>query len=80
MMGVSRDTFCRYREAANEGGVRALPYNDRRIPNIRNRVDPTVEPAVHQVRHKQLAHGQIRVSNELCKRDVFVSASGVRSI
>ncbi|WP_027330237.1 helix-turn-helix domain-containing protein, partial [Marinimicrobium agarilyticum] len=46
MMGVSRDTFYRYKEAANEGGVEALLYKDRRVPNVRNRVDPTVEFAV----------------------------------
>lgn len=46
MMGVSRDTFYRYKETANEGGVEALLYKDRRVPNVRNRGDPTVESAV----------------------------------
>lgn len=80
MMGVSRDTFYRYKEAANEGGVQALLDKDRRVPNIRNRVDPTVESAVIEYAVEQPAHGQVRVSNELRKRGVFVSASGVRSI
>ncbi len=80
MMGVSRDTFYRYKEAANEGGVQALLDKDRRVPNIRNRVDPTVESAVIEYAVEQPSHGQVRVSNELRKRGVFVSASGVRSI
>lgn len=80
MMGVSRATFYRYKEAANEGGVEALLYKDRRVPNVRNRVDPTVESAVIEYAIEQPAHGQVRVSNELRKRGVFVSASGVRSI
>lgn len=80
MMGVSRDTFYRYKEAVNEGGVQALLYKDRRGPNVRNRVDPTIESAVVEYAVEQPAHGQIRVSNELRKRGVFVSASGVRSI
>ena len=79
-MGVSRDTFYRYKEAANEGGVQALLDKDRRVPNIRNRVDPTVESAVIEYAVEQPSHGQVRVSNELRKRGVFVSASGVRSI
>lgn len=53
---------------------------DRRVPNIRNRVDPTVESAVIEYAVEQPAHGKVRVSNELRKRGVFVSASGVRSI
>ena len=77
MMGVSRDTFYCYKEAANEGGVEALLYKARRGPNIRNRVDPSVQSAVIDYAVEQPAHGQVRVSNELRKRGVFVSASGV---
>ncbi len=50
------------------------------MPNARNRVDPTVESAVIEYAVEQPAHGQLRVSNELRKRGVFISASGVRSI
>lgn len=60
--------------------MEALLYKDRRVPNVRNRVDPTVEFAVIEYAIEQPAHGQVRVSNELRKRGVFVSASGVRSI
>lgn len=42
MMGVSRDTFYRYKEAANEGGVEALLDRNRRVPNHKNRVDPSM--------------------------------------
>jgi ACT domain-containing protein len=40
MMGVSRDTFYRYKEAVNDGGVEALLDQNRRVPNVKNRVDP----------------------------------------
>lgn len=80
MMGVSRDTFYRYKEAVNDGGVEALLDRSRRIPNTKNRVDPTVESAVVSYAVEEPAHGQVRVSNELRKKGVFVSPSGVRSI
>ena len=64
IMGLSRDTFYRYRDAVEEGGV------SRRVPNRKNRVDLETENTV-------VAYAV--VSNELRKRGVFVS-SGVRSI
>ncbi|MCX4025316.1 IS481 family transposase [Endozoicomonas sp. SM1973] len=80
IMGVSRDTFYRYQELAEEGGVEALANQSRRTPNLKNRVDDSTENAVvaHAVEYP--AHGQARTSNELRKQGVFVSGSGVRSI
>lgn len=79
-MGFSRDTFYRYRDAVEEGGVDALMEKTRRKPNLRNRVDPIVEQAVLEHAVDEPAHGQTRTSNELRKVGVFVSPSGVRSI
>ena len=80
VMGFSRDTFYRYKEAVEEGGVDALLEKTRRKPNLQNRVDPVVESAVLAHALEQPAHGQARTSNELRKIGVFVSPSGVRSI
>ncbi|WP_444914154.1 IS481 family transposase [Microbulbifer sp. TRSA007] len=80
MLGVSRDTFYRYKEAASSGGVDALLEKSRRVPNHKNRVDTAIEEAVLTYALQEPAHGQVRVSNELRKRGVFVSPSGVRSI
>ena len=80
MMGVSRDTFYRYKEAVDDGGIESLIDRNRRVPNPKNRVDPVVESAVLAYAIEQPAHGQVRVSNELRKTGVFVSPSGVRSI
>lgn len=80
MMGVSRDTFYRYKDAVDEGGVDALLEKSRRVPNLKNRIDPQVEHSVVQYATDEPAHGQVRVSNELRKKGVFVSPSGVRSI
>ena len=80
VMGVSRDTFYRYRDAHEHGGVEALLESSRRKPNAKNRVDESIEAAVVAYALEQPAHGQLRASNELRQRGIFVSGSGVRSI
>ena len=80
MMGVSRDTFYRYKEAVDDGGVESLFDRNRRVPNPKNRVDLNIETAVIQYAIDEPAHGQVRVSNELRRKGIFVSASGVRSV
>ena len=73
VMGLSRDTFYRYQEAVSDGGVDALLDQNRRVPNRKNRVDPSIESAVTDYAIEQPAHGQLRVSNELRKKGIFVS-------
>jgi len=80
IMGFSRDTFYRYQELAQEGGVDALIDRTKRKPNVKNRVDESIEKAVLDYAVNQPAHGQHRTSNELRKQGIFVSGSGVRSI
>ena len=80
LMGVSRDTFYRVKEAKEAGGLEALLHQDRRRPNHKNRVEPAVEAAVTAFALENPAAGQVRVSNELRKRGVFVSPTGVRSV
>lgn len=80
IMGFSRDTFYRYQELAQEGGVDALIDRSKRKPNVKNRVDEAIEKAVLDYAINQPAHGQHRTSNELRKQGIFVSGSGVRSI
>ena len=80
VMGFSRDTFYRYQSALENGGVDALIDANRKKPNLRNRVDDAIETAVTEFAIEQPAFGQVRVSNELRKRGVFVSPSGVRSV
>ena len=80
IMGLSRDTFYRYKAAIDEGGVDALISKDRRQPNLKNRVDEQTEAAVVEYAIEEPAHGQVRASNELRKRGVFISPSGVRCV
>jgi len=80
VMGVSRDTFYRVKEAKESGGLDALLHKDRRRSNLKNRVDDAVEHAVLAFALDNPAAGQVRVSNELRKRGMFVSPTGVRSV
>ena len=78
VMGLSRDTFYRYKAAVEDGGVESLIDRTRRKPNQKNRIDQAVEQAVVDYAVEQPAHGQVRASNELRKRGIFVSPTGVR--
>jgi transposase InsO family protein len=80
VMGLSRDTFYRYKSAVEEGGVELLFDKNRRKPNLKNRTDEATEKAILDYVIENPAHGQLRVSNELRKRGIFVSPSGVRCI
>lgn len=80
IMGLSRDTFYRYQEAVDADGVDALLNSNRRIANIKNRVDENIETAVVKHATDFPAHGQSRASNELRKTGIFISPSGIRSV
>ena len=80
VMGLSRDTFYRYKTAVDDGGVDALIDKTRRKPNIKNRIDEVTEAAVLRHALDEPAHGQTRASNELRKKGVFISPSGVRCV
>jgi len=79
-MGVSRDTFYRYQEPVDKGGVDALINQSRRAPNLKNRTDEAIEQAAIRYAIDYPAHGQVRTSSELRKHGIFISASGIRSV
>ena len=79
MMGLSRDTFYRYKNAMEQGGVDALLDKNRRVPNRKNRVDERIEersPCALAVENPALA--QVRVSNEL-RKEGLANTGGVRT-
>jgi len=80
VMGYSRDTFYRYQQLYEQGGEEALLDISKRKPILKNRVSPEIEQAVIDFAIEQPAFGQVRASNELKKKGVFVSSGGVRSI
>ena len=79
-MEVSRDTFYRYQAAAETGGIEVLIDANRCKPNIKNRIEEATESSVTAFALEQPAFGQVRNSNKLCNRGIFVSPPGIRSV
>src|SRR3981189_19576 len=52
----------------------------RRKPILKNRTPPEIEAQIVALSLEQPAYGQIRVSNELHKRELSISPAGVRGV
>ena len=80
IMGYSRDCFYRFKELYEQGDEFALQEISHRKPVIKNHVEEHIEQSVVQMAIDNPALGQIRVSNELRKKGILISAGGLRSI
>jgi len=80
LMGYSRDSYYRLKELYDKGGVLALQEKSRKKPNLKNRVDESVETAILEMAFQQPFYGQSKAAEELKKQGVSVSPAGVRSV
>ena len=79
-LGVSRQHYYDIKKAIEDEGVDGLVEKSRRGPRIGNRCAPEVEKAVLDYALEYPTHGQVRVSNELKRKQTNISPGGVRSI
>ncbi len=80
VFGYSRDSFYRFKKLYEEYGDEGLQEVSRKKPNYKNRIAKEVEDSVTSFAIDFPAYGQLRASNELKKRGVFISPGGVRNI
>jgi len=79
-LGISRQHYYDIKKAIDEEGLEGLLEKSRKVPRIGNRVAPEIEQKVLDYSLEFPTHGQVRVSNELRKQGILVSAGGIRSI
>jgi hypothetical protein len=80
IFGYSRDSFYRFKELYDQGGELALQEVSRRKPNFKNRFEEAIEEQAKQIAFDFPAFGQVRASNELKKKGVFISPAGIRCV
>jgi hypothetical protein len=62
-------SFYRFQELYEKGGELALAEMTKRKPILKNRVEAVIKQAVVALATKQPAYGQVRVANELRRRE-----------
>lgn len=79
-LGVSRQHYYDIKQALKEDGIEGLMEKTRKMPRYGNRVAPEVEEKILAYALEYPTHGQVRVSNELKRQGLIVSAGGIRSV
>ncbi len=80
IMGYSRYSFYSFKKLYELGGELALHEISSHKPCTKNQVAREVEKVVCRLALKKPSWGQLRISNELRAKGIFISPSGVRSV
>ena len=80
MLGVSRDSFYRFKELYETGGELALQELSRRSRCWPTGRRPRSRPTIVDLSLEQPAFGQIRIANEIRARGHSISPAGVRGV
>ena len=75
-IGESRNTFYRYQELIETGGIDSLINKSRRSPNVKNRTDIVTEQAVVAYAVDQPTHGQQSYEQSITQARLFISGRG----
>lgn len=78
--GYCRETFYRYKDLFAEGGEQTFKEMNRRVPNVKNRIEANIEKRVVIFAIENLVFGQTRAPNELRKEGLFISPCSVRCV
>lgn len=79
-LGVSRQHYYDIKRTIAEEGLQGLMEKSRKGPRIGNRCSPEIEQSILDYCLEFPTHGQVRVSNELKRKNINISGGGVRSI
>ena len=81
ILGSSRDTFYRYKELYETGGIEALREQSLQgRANFKNRVALETENRLIQLSIEYPTWGPTRMRNELLKENITLSTTGIRGI
>lgn len=79
-LGFSRDSYYRFKKLYEIGGEQALRNESRNRPLAKNRVSKYIEEEIINLTFAYPGHGKNWISEQLEKREIYVSSSGIQSI
>ena len=80
LLGVSRDSYYRFKQLYESGGAEALADLPRSRPNLKNRIAIDIENQILRLTYMQPLWGAVSMARELRRRGVTISPAGVRCV
>jgi len=79
-LGVSRDSFYRYRRIYESEGIDGLHGTSRRKPNLKNRLSPEIENTIVELAIEKPSLSRDHIQAILQKQGTAISSSGVGNV